>query len=84
MAKRETPGPRGFCVELPTERDALKVAQRIADKLAEGRHKARNITVTDEHGSGGKSSSALEALIRDESGQLRLELPFAEALGVSA
>ena len=45
----KTPGPRGFCVELPTERDALKVAQRIADKRAEGRHKARNITVTYEH-----------------------------------
>jgi hypothetical protein len=42
---------RTLCLELPTERDAVKVAQRIADKLAE-RSSGRGglVTVTDERG----------------------------------
>jgi hypothetical protein len=42
---------RTLCLELPTERDAVKVARRIADKLAE-RSSGRGglVTVTDEHG----------------------------------
>jgi hypothetical protein len=51
MAPRENCNLR-LCLELPTERDAIDVAQRFANKLAEtsnGGH-TRLITVTDEHG----------------------------------
>ena len=43
--------PHALCLDLPTERDAVKVAERIANKLAEGsRRSGRMVTVTDEHG----------------------------------
>jgi hypothetical protein len=40
-----------LCVDLPTERDAMEVAKRIADKLAE-RSPGRGgvVTVTDQYG----------------------------------
>ena len=47
--KRRAPFP--LCVDLPTERDAMKVAKRIAEKLAEGSGgPGLMVTVTDEHG----------------------------------
>jgi hypothetical protein len=48
MARENT--LRGLCLELSSERDAMMVAQRIANILAEGRQAPRVITVTDEHG----------------------------------
>jgi hypothetical protein len=51
MVPREK-GNLSLCFELPTERDAIDVAQRFANRLAETsnvRH-TRFITVTDEHG----------------------------------
>jgi hypothetical protein len=52
MAAQSTLHSRRFCLELPTERDALKVAERIANKLAEDSKlpPGRVITVTDENG----------------------------------
>jgi hypothetical protein len=39
-----------LCVDLPTERDAMEVAKRIAEKLAEASGRpGRMVTVTDEH-----------------------------------
>ena len=48
--KRRAPFP--LCVDLPTERDAMEVAKRIAEKLAEASRgrPGRVVTVTDEHG----------------------------------
>jgi acetylornithine/succinyldiaminopimelate/putrescine aminotransferase len=50
MALRKRPR-RFLCVELPTERDAIEVAKRIARKLAD-RSQARGgvVIITDEHG----------------------------------
>jgi hypothetical protein len=52
MAQHSKHHPRALCVELPTERDALEVAERIANKLAEGSRvpRGRVVRVIDEHG----------------------------------
>lgn len=52
VAKHSKHHARTLCVELPTERDALELAGRIANKLAEGLRvpSGRVVRVTDEHG----------------------------------
>ena len=56
--------PHALCLDLPTERDPVKVAERIANKR--GRIKAiwRMVTVTDEHGTIIAKSRSLEELAR--------------------
>jgi hypothetical protein len=49
MAKPLRHHSRTLCIELPTERDAMTVAERIAKKLAEG-PRSGVVRVTDEHG----------------------------------
>lgn len=52
MAQPSTRRFRPLCLDLPTERDAMKVAQRIADRMAVTSHSQPGmvITVTDETG----------------------------------
>ena len=42
--------PRVLYAKLPTEHDAVVVAQGIANKLTESGHKARFVTIKNEYG----------------------------------